>query len=353
LRFAGIGWSTAAMTLLLYITASLSVLLGLRCLGLRLRHFREIAIKGTQRGCPPFFETSPGQDLLEVLKRFPPFPNAPGTAADGARRTSPGHRVRAYSEKPARGRDTAKRSEPLRLLTAFCFLGAGAGAFILTSWWPLLVCLVWLVCFSLFNYRFLFSDPQKRDARGWTDLHWSAALGLEGRAKRLITKGADIEAKDHELLTPLHRACFAGQEDLVALLISKGANLAARDKELSTPLHVASFKGHGSVVELLLAAGADVGATEKVGWTPLHCAASQGHRNVAEILIAGGANVKAVDSRFRTPLHEAALQGHEDVVMLLLDRGADPDAKDKWGGSVLDFAATTPLTKTRKKMGHH
>ena len=73
--------------------------------------------------------------------------------------------------------------------------------------------------------------------------------------------------------TPLHEASENANPAVAALLVSRGADVAARNHSGDTPLHRAA--DNPAVVEVLIAAVADVEARNHSGDTPLHRAARQ------------------------------------------------------------------------------
>ena len=93
-------------------------------------------------------------------------------------------------------------------------------------------------------------------------LNEAAKQGNLKEVKRLISKGANIEAKDASSATPLYNAVDKGNKDVVEFLISKGANINANCTDGFTPLHRATvlFGGDKEMVKFLLSHGANVNA---------------------------------------------------------------------------------------------
>jgi len=94
---------------------------------------------------------------------------------------------------------------------------------------------------------------------------------------------------------PLHLACQRSQKDIADFLITKGADIYAKEgKRLGMmPLHRAAACGHKEIVEVLLARDVYVDFQSKVLDTPFGCACGGGHVEVAKMLIDKGANTQA------------------------------------------------------------
>jgi len=110
------------------------------------------------------------------------------------------------------------------------------------------------------------------------------------RVKKLLDRGANLNAKNILGLTPLHIAAMYGNLELVDLLLKYGADANAKTDHAVTPLHLAASWGRADVVKMLLERGADVNARDDKGWTPLHFATLNNHSNVAKILLENGAD---------------------------------------------------------------
>ena len=144
------------------------------------------------------------------------------------------------------------------------------------------------------------------------DLHVAAAAGKSDRVAEILKVDLQsMNARDIQGYTALHRAAALGRGDIVWLLLSKGAQLDAKN-----PL------------------------AQNI--TPMHAALSNpdrtGARAAAVPLLCNGvdANAKLTDNR--APLHAAAEAGHVELAELLLRKGADPDARDGQGHTALDLA---------------
>lgn len=86
---------------------------------------------------------------------------------------------------------------------------------------------------------------------------------------QLLTKGADINARDSFGTTPLMQAAFCGRTSIVAMLINACAKVTLADLEGRTALHSAASCGHGQCTGALLEAGADLSARDLNGETAL------------------------------------------------------------------------------------
>ena len=189
-------------------------------------------------------------------------------------------------------------------------------------------------------------------------LHSVAKSGSIEEVKRLLSKGANINAEDEGSLTPIHaliydryivasskgtkepleqRTRYRSYVEMVKLLIANGVKINTKDGGGRSPLHYASMLGHQGVVELLITAGADVNMIDDAGNTPLHLSTQMGHQIVSESLITKGANVNAKLLRGDSPLHLAAARGRTAAVELLLARGADVNARNSSGKTPLYF----------------
>jgi len=126
---------------------------------------------------------------------------------------------------------------------------------------------------------------------GFTALHFAAYFGATGAIDALLDAGADIEARTTNFLAnmPIHAAAAGGRIDACRRLVERGAGLNARQHGGFMPLHTAAFHNSREMAEVFLAAGADPNGRDDEGKTPADRAAMQGNMELAALLKARAA----------------------------------------------------------------
>lgn len=157
--------------------------------------------------------------------------------------------------------------------------------------------------------------------------------------KRLLSRGANVNAAQVDGMTALHWAVYHDDTESVQALLRAGATVTVENRYKVTPLSLACANGNGDVVELLLKAGANANAELDGGETALMTAARTGRTRPVELLLEHHAEVNEKAWRGQTALMWAAAEGHAEVLQQLLDAGADPDIQLKSGYTAWFFAA--------------
>jgi ankyrin repeat protein len=184
------------------------------------------------------------------------------------------------------------------------------------------------------------------DARGTTLLMYAAGFGTADAVKLLLSKGADVNAKNQFDMTAL--VFGAGNHEKARLLVEKGADVNVKTKGGRTPLMIASAcDGCSPTVKLLLDKGADPKAVDGHKVSALHIAADANDLESMKLLIAKGADPKMADGAGNTPLPSAASNCNLDAVKFLLSKGADPNAGNSFANEVkfgkIQLIGLTPL----------
>ena len=163
--------------------------------------------------------------------------------------------------------------------------------------------------------------------------------------------------------TALHVAAAAHQRELAESLVTRGADVRARNRRGAEPLHYAADGSPGAehwdpvaqrdVITYLIEAGADPNALDKSGVAPLHRAVRTRCSAAVSALIENGANPRLMNKNGSTPLHlavqntgksnsgsEAAKDEQGRIIALLLGHGASPTDTDANGKTVAAAASS-------------
>ena len=129
-------------------------------------------------------------------------------------------------------------------------------------------------------------DVNKKDRGGWTLLHWATAFcGEKNIAEYLISKGADVNARDKENLTPLFNATYRGYLNICKLLVKSGAIWDEAVEFYSFPVTHAFIHGHFDVIKYFIEdLGFDVNKKDKAGFTIIDSAESVDRKDVLNYL---------------------------------------------------------------------
>ena len=154
-----------------------------------------------------------------------------------------------------------------------------------------------------------------------------AALALLDATPSLVTAGlprgeerflAERRAQVYEGDTALHAAAFSYDLAMARDLVSRGADLRARNRRGAEPLHAAVIGAPGSDL-----------------WDPPR------QRAVILYLIEAGADPDATAAGGVTPLHRAVRNRCSAAVEALLRAGADPHLRNDRGSTASDLARWT------------
>jgi ankyrin repeat protein/serine/threonine protein kinase len=167
-----------------------------------------------------------------------------------------------------------------------------------------------------------------KDNKDRTVLHMAATTDSDRLTRWLVSKGVEIDARNHVGSSPLlmsRSAC-----NTMALLQS-GAKKALTDWGGLNAIHYACRRGALSQLITLLEAGVDCNLNDKSSSTPLHYSVCSRSKPCVEKLISKKANMNARNRHGDTPLHLAVNLGLPELVNLLIQNGADLKFKNGKG----------------------
>jgi uncharacterized protein len=143
------------------------------------------------------------------------------------------------------------------------------------------------------------------------------------RARALIARGADVNAKDDTVQSAYLISTSEGSLDLLNLMLKHGGDIAAKDSFNGTGLIRAADRGLADVAGRLVQAGVDVDHVNNLGWTALHEAiilgdGSRRYVDTVRVLVAAGADVTLRSRRDGvSPLDHARAKDHDEIAAVL------------------------------------
>jgi YVTN family beta-propeller protein len=143
---------------------------------------------------------------------------------------------------------------------------------------------------GLFSNDFIFhvTDGPEKAAELQTALEAAVALGDLEEAKRLIARGAKINALARESGSPMSTAAYHGRMAMLRQLLADGGNPNFENRDGNTPLHVAAFAGEIEIVKFLLAKGASTAKRNRNRQTAADIVAGEWSEETAGIYRAIG-----------------------------------------------------------------
>lgn len=177
-------------------------------------------------------------------------------------------------------------------------------------------------------------------------IHLASHTGNTNILKKLIEKGADINAKDIRENTPLH---FAKNKETALLLLQNGANLTQENNNGLMPVYMINDKE--AILFLLEKLKEknipfDVNKKDRKNHSLLHIAAHYNNPELAELWIQKGIDINQSNSD-TPPLHYAAKikESSPEFIKVLLQNKADVNQKTKLGETALHYANSPEIAQ--------
>jgi ankyrin repeat protein len=143
------------------------------------------------------------------------------------------------------------------------------------------------------------------------------------RARALIDRGADVNAKDETEQSAYLIGTSEGYLDLLNLTLRHGADVDSKDSFNGTGLIRAADRGHADIAGRLIQAGVEIDHVNNLGWTALHEAILLGdgsgrYVSTVQVLVAAGADMRLPSGRDQVaPLAHAQSKGFDEIAEVL------------------------------------
>ena len=143
------------------------------------------------------------------------------------------------------------------------------------------------------------------------------------RARSLIARGADVNAKDNTVQSAYLISTSEGYLELLNLTLKHGADVDSKDSFNGTGLIRAADRGHADIAGLLVQAGVEIDHINNLGWTALHEAIILGdgsgrYVDTVRVLVGAGADLRLPSRRDKiSPIEHATANGHDEVSQVL------------------------------------
>ena len=143
------------------------------------------------------------------------------------------------------------------------------------------------------------------------------------RARALIARGADVNAKDNTVQSAYLISTSEGYLELLDLTLKHGADVDSKDSFNGTGLIRAADRGHADIAGRLVQADIKINHINNLGWTALHEAiilgdGSRRYVDTVRLLLAAGADPRLQSQRDQiAPLQHATSKGHSEIAEVL------------------------------------
>jgi ankyrin repeat protein len=143
------------------------------------------------------------------------------------------------------------------------------------------------------------------------------------RARDLIARGADVNAKDNTAQSAYLISTSEGYQELLNLTLKHGADVDSKDSFNGTGLIRAADRGHADIAGRLVQADIKINHMNNLGWTALHEAiilgdGSRRYVDTVRVLVAAGADLRLPSQRDQIrPLEHATSKGHNEIAQVL------------------------------------
>ncbi len=167
----------------------------------------------------------------------------------------------------------------------------------------------------------------------------ASSKGYDSEIRRLIQKGADVNAETGEWATPIVFAVSNNKLSAVKTLLEYNPSINSITADGETPLLIAVKNNNLEISEVLIRAGAQIDFADRFGATALNYSSIHGNISMVDMLLYYDASIDLKSYEGFTPLLAAIWAGYSDIAQLLIKNGANIEIKDNNGFTPFLMAA--------------
>uniref|UniRef100_A0A8C9F4I0 Transient receptor potential cation channel subfamily A member 1 n=1 Tax=Pavo cristatus TaxID=9049 RepID=A0A8C9F4I0_PAVCR len=195
------------------------------------------------------------------------------------------------------------------------------------------------------------------DSSGNTPLHWATRKNQVESVSLLLSRGANPNILNSNMMAPLHMAIQSLHNEIVKVSLNS-TDINLEGEAGNTPIIVACYKDNPEALTLLIENGGKICKPNKTGCMPIHAAAFSGAKTCMEILLKKGeelghsakTHINFTNNGKCSPLHLAVQSGDLEMIKMCIEFGAQIDLKQNEKCTALHFAATQGATEIVKLM---
>ena len=180
------------------------------------------------------------------------------------------------------------------------------------------------------------------------DSHWNDDISM---VNLLLDWNPDLNARVDQGRTALHESTFCEKIELFEILVTKGADINAKDSKGLTPFRFALDLGNEPrAIELVKLGGFDLNSIGNYDRTALHDSVEKGFKDLTRTLVENKADLNIRDMYHNAPIHIAIVVEEIEIAKVLIEGGADLLLKTDDSKSVIEYAKSSGQNELAEMM---
>ena len=190
----------------------------------------------------------------------------------------------------------------------------------------------------------------KKDARGFSPIHFAANFNQLEIIKLLIENGADINELGPFDRQPVHWAAATKSIDVLKWLHKLGADLNCKDATNKTPLYLAVTRQQKENINYLLSQDVDIETTGRAGFELLYFSITGNYNTIVQHFLDSDFDVKQLAIDGSGLMLAAAQSGNPEMISTFYDLGLDLNQRNEFGEAPVHISITQKNLDVLKKL---